>query len=125
MPELTLSPDFIAIIAGAVLSLFFSYFPNVNTTYAALDDGKKKLIMLGILVLVAIAIFAMGCFQVVVIPGFTCDKATAVQFGWILFYAILANQGTFKLTPQTGAVVAAKTAPVAAPPIVTTSKMAQ
>ena len=110
MQTLVVTPEFLSVVAGALLSLFFSYFPGVNAAYAALDDGQKKLIMLGLLVLAVIAIFVMACYQVVSIDNFVCDRQTAISFLWMLVYAVIGNQGTFKLTPPAAAVKQAKSA---------------
>lgn len=104
MSTFTMSPELLSVIAGAILSLLFSYFPRLNTKYAALDDGVKKLIMLGILLIVIISLFVLACVQFISIDGFVCNRQNAFTFAWMFIYAVLGNLGTFKLSPQTSAV---------------------
>ena len=66
----------LALIAGTVLSLLFSYVPGMNVWFAGLEGTIKRLIMLVILLLVSVAIYGLSCagwalggFEVV------CDQA--------------------------------------------------
>lgn len=108
LSDITVTSDFIAIIAGALLSLLFSYFPKLNTWYASLEEGTKKLIMLGALFLTVSGLFAAGCAGLININGFACDKATAINYVKMLMLAVIANQSVFKITPVTSAVTEAK-----------------
>jgi hypothetical protein len=96
----------LTVIAGAVLSLLFSYIPGMNTWYAGLNETYKRLIMLGCLVLVTGGIFGLSC------TGWwsfvTCDKVGALQVINALVLAAAANQGAFKLSPVAPAVKAVK-----------------
>jgi hypothetical protein len=96
-------------VAGAVLSLGFSYIPNLKDWYNRLgkgengtDDGgtKKRLVMLGLLVLVVVVVFALSCASLA--EGFelyvTCDQPGAIGLVKALVFAIAANQGTYMLT---------------------------
>jgi hypothetical protein len=107
MTPFTLTPDLLAAIAGVVLSLAFSYIPGLNVKFAALNDTWKRLIMLFLLLVVAGVIYGLGCADIIQ-PGLTCDKAGLTQLVWMFVLAAMANQTTFKLTPQTKAVKAAK-----------------
>jgi hypothetical protein len=109
MDTLVVTPEFLSLVAGALLSWFFTYTPKLNTAYAALDDGAKKLIMLGLEVLVTIVLFVLACYQFLGIQGFACDRQTAIHFVWMLAAAVGGNFLAFKgatVTPT--AVVDAK-----------------
>lgn len=108
MLEISMSPDLLTMVAGAVLSLLFSYIPNLNTWYAAKSEEVKKFYMLILLFIVTAGIFALGCFDVLKISDFTCEKNTVFQFIWIYILALIANQSTYKISPQTLAVRQAK-----------------
>jgi len=88
----------LAAIAGVVLSLAFSYIPGLSDWYTPLDPVKKSLIMAGVLVAVAIAVFALACGNLVVYV--TCDKAGALGLVSALIAALVANQATFMLSPR-------------------------
>jgi len=101
---MTITPVVLASIAGVVLSLAFSYIPGLNVKFAALEPTVKRLIMLGLLAVVAGAVFGLGCVHILVVQ-LTCDQAGAVQLVFIFISAVMANQAAFVITPQ---VVAAK-----------------
>lgn len=90
-------------IAGVVLSLAFFYIPGLNTWYNKQTSQVKSLIMLGVLVVVAAAVFGLACWDIFEIPV-TCDKDGALGLVEALIYAIVTNQGTYtifrKLAPQ-------------------------
>jgi hypothetical protein len=92
------TPDFLALVAGVVLSLVFSYVPGLSAKFAALDPTVKRLYMLGLLVLTAAAIFGLSCASV--LTGVTCDKPGLLQMIEILILAVIANQSTYQISPQ-------------------------
>lgn len=97
-------------VAGVILSLLFSYVPGLNTKFAAQSEEQKKLWMLGLLVLVAAATFGLSCTKYGAMIGipFQCTDAGAVEIIKILAAAVIANQATYSITPQTQKVKAAK-----------------
>jgi hypothetical protein len=102
----TPTPDALALIAGVVLTLIFSYVPGLATWFAAKDSTFKRLFMLGLLVLTALAIFGLSCASV--LTGVTCDKPGALQMITIFVLAVIANQSAYSISPQTSSVMAAK-----------------
>lgn len=100
----------LSLIAGALLSLIFSYVPGLNSAFAGLATEIKRLIMLGLLVLVAGAVYGLAClgyaegFGILVV----CDQAGALALVQALVLAIIANQSVFSITPKTGAVQEAR-----------------
>lgn len=106
-----MNADTIAVIAGAILSLLFSYVPGLNTKFAELVTETKQLIMAGLMLLVAGAAYGLACagvgddFGIVV----SCDVAGIIALVKAFFLAIAANQGIFKLSPTTKSVMRAKT----------------
>ena len=107
MPAFTLTPAVLAAIAGMVLSLFFSYIPYLNIWYAKQVEEIKKSIMLALLLLVAVVVFVLQCYGILD-ASLTCDKQGAIQLVWIFLSAVMANQSTFKITPQLARVKLAK-----------------
>jgi hypothetical protein len=101
--------DTLALLAGAILSLAFSYIPGLNARFAGLASEYKRLIMAGLLALVSLAAFGQACAGVQLLPlAATCDQAGAVGLLRVFVLAVVANQGAFALTPQPAAVVAAR-----------------
>jgi len=99
----------LALIAGVIFSLLASYVPKFDEWYAAKDATFKRVFMLGLLAIAAIGIFGVGClgwFNEYVAT--TCDTAGAVGLIKILVLAVIANQSTYLVSPETKKVGAAK-----------------
>lgn len=94
-------------IAGVVLSLLFSYIPGLRVWFAGLVTETKQLIMLGLLIVVSGAIFALGCYGVID-TGIACDKNGAISLVFMLISGVIANQATYLISPQANDVVIAK-----------------
>ena len=97
----------IAMIAGSVLSLLFSYIPGLAEKFAALPATTKRLVMLGLILVVTAAIQALSCAGVFQ-TGIACDKAGIVQVILIFLSAVIANQATYTVSPVTTSVQVAK-----------------
>ncbi len=88
----------LAAIAGIVLSLLFSYIPGLSDKYASLDPTQKRLIMAGLLLLVAGGVFAGSCgglWNTVV-----CTKKDALGLLYVFISALIANQSAYLLSPR-------------------------
>lgn len=92
--------DTLSMLAGAVLSLAFSYIPGLSEWYEPLEARVKRLVMLTLLVVVAGSVFALSCAGLAADIGLslTCDRAGAVGLARTLVLAIVANQGVYKLS---------------------------
>lgn len=104
--SMTITSAVLVAVAGAVLSLILSYVPGLNTKYAALPEEYKKLVMLGLLVLVSGFIFLSSCLNWWV--WVECSKQGVLSFVEVFVLAIMGNQSAFGLSPQTKAVKEAK-----------------
>ena len=89
-------------IAGAILSLAFSYIPGLKARYEPLSDEMKRLVMLGLLVLVVAGVFGLACSRFGTYLGIAvaCDEPGLVALVWALVLAIMANQSTYLITPK-------------------------
>ncbi len=96
-----MTSEILAGIAGVLLSLAFSYIPGLSKWYGELTEEYKRLVMLGLLAVVAVAAFGLACaglgadFGVTV----TCDQAGAIGLIKAFAVAAIANQAAFKLSP--------------------------
>lgn len=97
-----MTAELISLIAGALLSLAFSYIPGLRTWYAGLGEEAKRLIMLGLLVLVAAGSFGLACLGWGAELGIAleCTQTGALGLFAQLVLAIVGNQGTYALSPQ-------------------------
>jgi hypothetical protein len=87
-------------IAGAVLAVLFAYIPGFASWFNPLQAETKRLIMLGMLVVITAAVFGLSCANIWV--SVTCDQKGAFGLVIALVTAIVANQGTFSILPKVG-----------------------
>lgn len=93
-----MTADQLAAIAGALLSLAFSYIPGLADKFSQLDPTYKRLIMGGLLVVVAGAVFGLSCGNV--LSTVTCDKPGALGLLGVLINALVANQSVYQITKR-------------------------
>ncbi len=94
----SLTPELLAVIAGALLSLIMAYVPGVNVWYGELEPLRKRLVMLVLLALSAVGIFAYACAGQTDLA--TCDAVGGWQLFEFFIAAMMANQSAFLLTPK-------------------------
>jgi hypothetical protein len=84
----------LTVIAGALLSVFFSYVPGLKSRYEPLGAETKRLVMLGLLVLAVAGVFALACsrFGAYLNISVSCDEPGIVGLVWSLVLAVMANQ---------------------------------
>lgn len=99
----------IAVILGAVISLLFSYVPGLSVWFAGLKTEIKQLVMAGLMLVVTGAAFGLVCAGIIQSTT-TCDKTGLIQVVFVFIQALMANQATYALSPQTKAVESAKAA---------------
>jgi len=100
----------LALLSGVVLSLLFSYIPGLNTWFAALESSVKRLWMLALLLLVGLSVVGIACagFGADLGIAVTCDKTGFLGVLKAFVAAMIANQATYAVTPQTAKVKALK-----------------
>lgn len=101
-----MSAELLASLAGVLLSLLFSYIPKLSEWFAVLDGVYKRLIMAGLLLIVASATFGLSCAGV--ISAVTCDQPGAIGLVTAFLAALIANQSIYTISPATNAVKRAK-----------------
>lgn len=79
-----ISPDILLVVVLAGLSLFFDYFPGVSKSFDELPVEKKRLVTVGLAILLAVAAFAGQCFDL-----FATNLACDVKSGWDLLYGVV------------------------------------
>jgi hypothetical protein len=98
-PTVELTAEFLAAVAGVVLSLAFSYIPGVRTAFAGLMPEVKRLVMLGLLAVVTIILTLLTC-NGIVDTGVACDQNGIIRIVWTFILAMIANQTTYQISPQ-------------------------
>lgn len=99
-PEMQFTAEAIGAVAGVVISLLFNYFPVLRVKFASLTQEAKSLIMIGLMVLV-VAVVTVLDFYDVINAGLTFDKSGITRIILTLISAMVANQSTYLVSPQT------------------------
>jgi hypothetical protein len=98
-----MSAETLSMIAGVILSLTFSYVPGLSSMFASLSPEYKRLIILGLLVLISLGILGIACAGTIEVFNLTitCDEAGIIDLVEVLMVAIIANQGVYAISPRT------------------------
>lgn len=95
-----MDPNFLSGLAGVGLSLLFSYVPGLNTRFGSLSAVQKRLVMAGLLLVVAAGALLWSCK----IGGAVCLQANWITYLTALGTALVANQSTYSISPLPAAV---------------------
>jgi hypothetical protein len=96
-----MTADKLIMIAGAVMSLIFSYFPFLNTWYGGKSKEVQQLIMIAVLAITSAGVFGITCFGLadwLGLGGLACDLNGLIALVVLFFEAVIANQSTYALT---------------------------
>lgn len=106
--DISLTAEKIALWAGVFVSWLLSFFPGLNTWYAAKTEDFKKLFMIGVLTVMVVGLYALMCFGILTIADMACstDSFVAITYMWIL--AIVSNQSIHRIMPELASVKKAK-----------------
>lgn len=91
-----ITPEILSGAAGILISIVLTYTPKLNTKWQSLEADYKRLILLGALVIVAVAVVALSCWNV--IPYVTCDQGGLIKFAEVFIAALIANQAVYPLS---------------------------
>lgn len=98
--EFELSPETLAMIAGVILSLIFSYVPGARAWFDQYASESKRLIMLILLAITSVGAFGLACAGV--ISGIACTMPGVVDVVWAFVQAVIANQAAYSISPKVG-----------------------
>ncbi len=102
-----LNSEFLVTATGALIALVFGYFPILREKFAALSREAKSGIMIGLMVLTGFAVWGAGCAGWLD-SGIACTSADIPNLIKLILMAIIANQATNRLAPETADVRQAK-----------------
>lgn len=104
-----MSVETLSLVAGALLSLLFSYVPGLRGWFDAKDPIVKRLIMAAALLVVAVAVFGASCANLP-LPGVQIECSTAGIWPLVEVYllALVANQAAYQISGASSAKKAAK-----------------
>lgn len=91
--------DILSAAGGILLSLIFSYAPGVRPWYGTLDAQQKALVNLGSVIVIAVGVFALGCFGI--IDGLVqCKVAGVKELISAIIAVAISNQAAYGLTKR-------------------------
>jgi hypothetical protein len=93
------APDaqFLALIAGVILSLIFSYVPGLSVRFDALKREYKRLAMLVLLAMISAVLYGGICAGVFVAEGVVCGSGGLLIVVKLFVQAAVANQTAYSL----------------------------
>ena len=100
VPNVEFTPDFLAVVAGVLLSLLFSYAPGFANWYNLLEAEYKSLLMLAFNLIITAVVFTLGCYGF--LGGIDCSVNGGIQFFWVFLQVIIPNQITHVASPKVG-----------------------
>ena len=97
-----MSAESLSLVTGTLLSLIFSYVPGIHNSYSILEPTMKRLIMLGLLIVVSGSIYGLSCLGWVQEWGvaITCNQSGLMALIRQTLIAIIANQSVYAISPQ-------------------------
>lgn len=91
-----MTPEYIAGLAGVVLSLAFSYIPKLKDWFDKQDSQYKQLFMLGAMFLVVAFVFGISCLGKSSV--FACSGDGAWEALKVFAAAVIGNYVTYGTT---------------------------
>mgnify|MGYP007100124117 CR=1 FL=1 len=97
-----MSAELLVGVAGVVVSFLFESIPGLHDWYNSLQNNYQRLVMFGVLFVVAGAIFGLNCAQWFgeVLPKVECSAAGLEGLFILVLTAVISNQSTFALLPR-------------------------
>lgn len=97
-----MSIELLSLIAGALLSLAFSYVPGLKEKWQPLSEEHKRAYMALMLLVTAAALLGLSCAgwleQLWPGLGISCSQEGALALVRIFIMAMVSNQATFRLS---------------------------
>lgn len=99
---ITVSPDLLMVVFGALLAVLFDWAPGLQPWYDSLSELKKKQVM-GVALLAIAGVFYGGSCYGLFSTALTCDKQGIADLVQMVFFITVSNQGIHALTKPTTA----------------------
>ncbi len=87
-------------LAGAILSVGFTFLPGLRTAFAGLSSAHKSLVNLILMLVLAVVMFLGTCSDYLPIAGVLCSQEGAKALALYVFLAIAGNQIAYTASPQ-------------------------
>lgn len=87
----------LAALAGAVLAVFFDWFPWVNAKFDQLEEQGKRIVMLVALFLITGAVFGLACVPSSPVHMVECSEGGFWELAGMFLAALVTNQSGHSL----------------------------
>jgi uncharacterized membrane protein YjfL (UPF0719 family) len=103
-----LDANIFVFLAGAILSLTWTFLPKVREQFASLSSGVKILVNLILMLVLSGLIILFSCINWFPVPGVSCSLTSAKELIAMVIWAVIGNQITYVASPQPTDVKTAK-----------------
>jgi hypothetical protein len=93
----TLTPEMLIGFVSVILAVLFDWLPGLRPWYDKFDNGQKRGLMAGLLVIVTGAVFGLSCAGWLQ-TGWLCNGTGIQDAIFLLILAVAINQGIHSLT---------------------------
>ncbi len=97
-----MTPEMLATICAAAISLAASYLPGFSGWFERLDGTQKRLLILGLLAAAAAGSYAAACAGLAGALGIalTCDQPGLIALVRTFLAALISSQAVYTISPQ-------------------------
>lgn len=93
-----LTPAIVLAIAGGLLSIAMEYLPWVAKGYNALEDDYQRLVMLGLIAVVAFGAYGLSCAGVIAV--LECTLSGFWEAVGLFVATLIGNQSIHRVLPK-------------------------
>lgn len=97
-----MTPEFLLLTFGIILSLAVSYIPGLAPAFARLEPNHKRLVMLGGVVVIGASVYGLNCAGIALtgLPAVECTQLGALGVVEAIVITALANQAAYNFSPR-------------------------
>ncbi len=114
MPQQQLTPELLAAVLSALLSLVTTYVPGFRTWFARKAEDVKMSLMGLATIVIAVVVYVLACTPSLQFTFVACPTGGIWGLLAMIIVALAANQGVDRISPEPADVQAAKAAQEAA-----------
>lgn len=97
-----MTPEFLVLTFGVILSLVVSYVPGLAPAFEKLDGSLKRVVMLCGVVVIGVSVYGLNCAGIAWtgVPAVACTQQGALGVVEAIILAAIANQTAYALSPK-------------------------
>lgn len=95
-----LDANILVFLAGAILSLAWTFWPSMREQFASLSSGLKIVVNLILMFVLSGLIILFSCINWFPVPGVSCSLTSAKELIAMVIWAVIGNQIAYIASPQ-------------------------